>query len=337
MRAAWTGASRSARRRSPAHDGALYEETYNLLNAWLAVVPGNGAHNLRRLALLNTNVADLSFLFTLDTGAAHERASGGREYLAVFETEHQTPYFWNLHVRRRRARAGARARPARGSRSSLNFLVTHAQKYDPITVDLRSRRQLREADDRCSAAARGGWACRIATSRSIRSAWSRRRSTCTSCSRSCACCCSRAGSTSCTMTDDRDLYEAIENLYALDRAAAAPDHARQHAAAALGQHLHRWVQGGPYAALFDNAEDTLTFQRVQCFDFEGLDKFPLRPGAVAVLRPAPGERGDPGPRRPAPRSSSSCSTKRGASREDATRQGVHHRGAQDVAQAQRRR
>ena len=28
-------------------------------------------------------------------------------------------------------------------------------------------------------------------------------------------------------------------------------------------------------ALFDNVEDTLTFQRLQCFDFEGLDKYPL--------------------------------------------------------------
>src|SRR5262249_58693266 len=51
-----------------AHDGSLFDETYNLLNAWLAIVPGNGAHNLRRLALLETNVADMSFLFTLDHG-----------------------------------------------------------------------------------------------------------------------------------------------------------------------------------------------------------------------------------------------------------------------------
>ena len=36
------------------HDGSLFEETYNLLNAWLSIVPGNGAHNLRRLALLET-------------------------------------------------------------------------------------------------------------------------------------------------------------------------------------------------------------------------------------------------------------------------------------------
>ena len=79
------------------HDGALYEESYNLLNAWLAVVPGNAAHNLRRLPLLNTNVADLSFLFTLHTGQRTSAHLGGRECLAVFETEHQTPYFWNLH------------------------------------------------------------------------------------------------------------------------------------------------------------------------------------------------------------------------------------------------
>ena len=47
-----------------AHDGSMFEETYNLLNAWLSIVPGNGAYNLRRLALLETNLADLSFLFT---------------------------------------------------------------------------------------------------------------------------------------------------------------------------------------------------------------------------------------------------------------------------------
>src|SRR5204863_1663141 len=80
-----------------ANDGTMVEETYNLLNAWLAIVPGNRAHNLRRLALLETNYADLSCLFSLDRGeptSAHLR----REALALFETPHQTPYFFNLHV-----------------------------------------------------------------------------------------------------------------------------------------------------------------------------------------------------------------------------------------------
>jgi hypothetical protein len=35
------------------HDSSLFEETYNLLNAWLSIVPGNGAHNLRRWRFSN--------------------------------------------------------------------------------------------------------------------------------------------------------------------------------------------------------------------------------------------------------------------------------------------
>jgi type IV secretory pathway VirB4 component len=42
-------------------DGNLFVETYNQLNAYFATVPGNYAINLRRLYLLNTNYADLSF------------------------------------------------------------------------------------------------------------------------------------------------------------------------------------------------------------------------------------------------------------------------------------
>src|SRR5207237_1920193 len=36
------------------HDGSLFTESYNVLNAWLSIVPGNSAHNVRRLALLET-------------------------------------------------------------------------------------------------------------------------------------------------------------------------------------------------------------------------------------------------------------------------------------------
>ena len=80
------------------HDAQLYEEKYNLLNAFLAAVPGNHVFNLRSLYLLNTNYADFSFLFTLHCGEPrnpHLR----QEYLAVLETNHHTPYFLNLHYR----------------------------------------------------------------------------------------------------------------------------------------------------------------------------------------------------------------------------------------------
>ena len=74
--------------------------------------------------------------------------------------------------------------------------------------------------------------------------------------------------------EERDLYEQIENLYVIE-----PDQRRLLTLAnMLGRnlriHLQKWVEGGPYAALFDNAEDNLTFARFQTFDFEGMDQVP---------------------------------------------------------------
>jgi hypothetical protein len=79
-------------------DGNLFAETYNQLNAYFATVPGNYALNLRKRYLLNTNYADLSFLFTILTGEKTNEHLG-TEYLAVLETDNSTPYFLNLHTR----------------------------------------------------------------------------------------------------------------------------------------------------------------------------------------------------------------------------------------------
>jgi type IV secretion system protein VirB4 len=255
------------------HDGALYEESYNLLNAWLAVVPGNAAHNLRRLPLLNTNVADLSFLFSLHTGQRTSSHLGDRPCLAVFESEHQTPYFWNLH----HGDVGhTLVLGATGSGKSflLNFIVTHAQKYDPVTVifDLggsyeRLTRLLGGSVWRVGLARRAFTInpfCLEPTAEHRHFLVSFVRVLLQS-----------GGQYRVTAQDDRDLHEAVENIYALD-----PPQRRLFTLAnllprSLSTHLHRWVQGGPYEALFDNVDDTLTFQRLQCFDFEGLEKYPL--------------------------------------------------------------
>jgi energy-coupling factor transporter ATP-binding protein EcfA2 len=102
------------------HDAQLYDERFNLLNAFLAAVPGNHAFNLRYLYLLNTNYADLSFLFTHHSGEtrnAHLR----QEYLAVLETTHGTPYFLNLHYRDT-AHSMILGRSGSGKTSMLNVL-----------------------------------------------------------------------------------------------------------------------------------------------------------------------------------------------------------------------
>lgn len=256
-----------------AHDGALYEERYNLLNAWLAVVPGNGAHNLRRLSLLNTNAADLSFLFTLHTGSRTSGHLGGRECLAVFETEHQTPYFWNLH-HDDVGHVLVQGATGAGKSFLLNFLLTHAQKYDPVTVIFDIGGSYEKLTSLLGGSVwRMGLAhraftinpfCLDPTHEHLHFLFSFVRVLLES-----------SGQYQCTLTDDRDLYEAIENLYALDPPQRRLITLVNLLPRALGQQLHRWVQGGPYAALFDNPEDTLTFQRVQCFDFEGLEEFPL--------------------------------------------------------------
>jgi type IV secretion system protein VirB4 len=255
------------------HDASLYEERYNLLNAWLAVVPGNGAHNLRRLPLLNTNVADLSFLFTLHTGSRTSAHLGGRECLAVFETDHQTPYFWNLH-HDDVGHVLVQGATGAGKSFLLNFLLTHAQKYDPTTVIF----DIGGSYDKLTTLLGGSvWRMGLAhrtftinpfclppTREHLHFLFSFVRVLLES-----------SGQYRCTLTDDRDLYEAIENLYALDAPQRRLITLVNLLPRSFGQHLHRWVQGGPYAALFDNVEDTLTFQRVQCFDFEGLEEFPL--------------------------------------------------------------
>ena len=97
-----------------AHDGAFFDETYNLLNAWVSIVPGNGARNLRRLALLETHAADLSFLFGVDQGQAWLTAAVG----AAGDVRDATPDAVRVsparpgrgpHTRPRRDRAAARA------------------------------------------------------------------------------------------------------------------------------------------------------------------------------------------------------------------------------------
>ena len=51
--------------------------------------------------------------------------------------------------------------------------------------------------------------------------------------------------------------------------------------------LHKWVEGGRYASLFDNLDDTLTVERLQVFDFEAMRAYPVAARAAAVLRAAP--------------------------------------------------
>lgn len=254
------------------HDGSLFEETYNLLNAWLSIVPGNGAHNLRRLALLETNLADLSFLFTLDHGEAvspHLR----QEALAVFETPHRTPYAFNLHVQ---DVGHTLVLGATGSGKSflLNFLVTHAQKYAPQTVVLDVGHSYRKL-----ATLLGGRYLEVGlrqpdvtinpfaldpTPEHLHFLHAFVRVL-------------LEGDDGYRVSDleDREIYESVENLYVLDRSQRRLFTLANLLPRALAARLHKWIGEGRYASLFDNVEDTLTVERLQVFDFEAMRAYPM--------------------------------------------------------------
>jgi type IV secretion system protein VirB4 len=266
------------------HDAALLDERYNMLNAWLAAIPGNDAYNLRRLWLMNTNYADLSFLFTHHTGEPWNRHLD-REYLALFETNHGTPYFFNLH-------AGDIAHSlilgATGSGKSflLNFLLTHLQKYDPFTCifDLggsyEATTQLFGGTYVRVGIDKPGFTinpfCLPPTSDNLQFLFSFAKVLVES------------NGYQLDNAGERDLFEAIGNLY------EAPAEVRR-LRSLLGmvrkpvaEQLSKWTADGQFGGLFDNSEDSLTFARFQTFDFEGMDKYPqvLEPLLFYVLHRA---------------------------------------------------
>jgi type IV secretion system protein TrbE len=264
------------------HDGAFFEETYNLLNAWLSVIPGNAAHNLRRLAILETNLADLSFLFTRDAG---EPVSPhlGQEALVVFETPSHTPYAFNLHVQ---DVGHTLVLGATGSGKSflLNFLVTHAQKYAPQTVILdlgHSYRKLAtllegrylELGLRQQAVTVNPFAL-DPTPEHLHFLHAFVRVLLEA-----------DASSHLSELEDREVYEAIENLYVLDRGQRRLFTLANLLPRALAGRLHKWIDNGRYASLFDNLEDTLTVDQLQVFDFEAMRAYPalLEPLLFYVL------------------------------------------------------
>ncbi len=266
-------------------DGALFAETYNQLNAYFAIMPGNYAFNLRRLYLLNTNYADLSFLFTILPGEKINRYLG-TEYLAVLETDNATPYYLNFHVN---DVAHALILGATGSGKSYfaNFILQNAQKYDPLTFIfdiggsfealthifggsyLNVGREERDftINPFSLAPSQENLQFLFSLVRVLIEGNDQRRRL--------------------DFTDEMKLWRAIERIYVLP----ADQRTFTNFASIVGElkdRLYRWTRAGQYGFLFDNAQDTLTFKSFQTFNFRGWGDAPdlLEPLLFYVLHRA---------------------------------------------------
>lgn len=253
------------------HDAQLFEESYNLLNAFLATIPGNYPFNLRYLYLLNTNYADFSFLFTLHQGAPrndHLR----QEYLAVLETNHRTPYFLNLHYRDV-AHTMILGRTGAGKSFLLNFLITNLQKYDPHTFifdlggSFESLTRLFQGSY-----LRIGLESQDFTINPFTLAPTRENLDFLALFLKVLLLGPDGGELD--PRTDRDLYRQIENLYAVDPALRTLSVLSNTLGQELSSRLARWTRGGQFGFVFDNAEDTVSFSRFQCFEFQRMSRYP---------------------------------------------------------------
>jgi type IV secretion system protein VirB4 len=273
-------------------DGNLFVETYNQLNAYFATVPGGYATNLRRLYLLNTNYADLSFLFTILPGEKMN-AHLGTEYLAVLETDNATPYFLNLH-NGEVAHTLILGMTGSGKSYLCSFLIQNAQKYAPLTFVFDIGGSFQSLTNIF-----GGSYLNVGqeardftinpfslspTKENLQFLFSLFRVLIEG----------NGQRYRLDFKEERKLWDGIERTYMLE-----PDQRTvsnfANIIGELKERLHRWTRAGQYGFLFDNAEDTLSFSRFQTFNFAGWGDAPdvLEPLLFYVLHRASNEIADP--------------------------------------------
>lgn len=269
------------------HDGLLYEERYNLLNAFFATVPSNKQFNLRKQWALNSNYADLAFLFTVDSGSPWNPHLE-QEYIAALESTHGTPYYLNIHSGDV-AHTLLLGATGAGKSFTLSFILQSLQKYDPLTFIF----DLGGSYETLTRAFAGTYLnvglknpgftinpfSLEPTHENMNFLYLFLRVLIEA-----------GGRYELTIADEKALFAALERVYKL------PGEIRTLTNFAsilgpLGDHLHRWTQAGQFGHLFDNIENTLTFSRFQTFNFDGWSEYPdvLEPLLFYVLQRASSE------------------------------------------------
>ncbi|MGI9070436.1 MAG: VirB4 family type IV secretion system protein [Bryobacteraceae bacterium] len=252
------------------HEGSLIHESYNALNAYLSIIPGNQAFNLRRTWLLSSNYADLSFLYAPYAGEKVNRHLHN-EHLVVLETNDQTPYYFNLHEG---DKLGALIFGAPGSGKSVlaNLLIDHSQKHAPRTfvLDLGgSYRQITHKHGGSYVQMRfgeGAQSFRInpfilpGTADNLQFLFTFVRLLLTN------------GGYAPSAEDDRELFDAIDGMYVLGTKYRTLSNLTLGLPPHMAPYLHAWIGQGQYGSVFDNSEDTLAFSHFQTFDFQGVDE-----------------------------------------------------------------
>ncbi len=251
-----------------AADARFHRETYNGLNAWFAMSPGNHGRQLRRNYLSAAAAADLAPLWAVAEGEPRD-AHLDDEHLAVFETGRRTPFYYAAH-------AGDIAHTlvigATGSGKSflLNFLLAQGRKYDPrvCILDLGgSYRQLTELVGGAYlqlALDAAEMPCRLNPFRALAPSAENLQFLV-----SFVLMLLEIEGARCDAAGRAELRAQIQALYELEPQARTLSSLHGLLPGPLRGALGAWVQGGAWGAVFDNPEDSLTLADWQAIDLAG--------------------------------------------------------------------
>ncbi len=245
-------------------EGSLIRETYNALNAYRAMIPGNQPHNFRQMWMLSRNFVDLALVYAPHSGEKTNNHLNA-PHLITLETTDQTPFSFNLHES---DLLGVLLFGIMGSGKSFttNLFIDHTQQYDPFTFILDvggSYRQItRKHGGSYVHMQFGQQDFRInpfsldpqsRTRDDLQFLFSFVRVLLTN------------SGYSPSPKEDQALYEAIKAARRLGEL-ELPE--------SLMPCLQAWIGDGRYGMLFDNAQDTLEIAKFQAFDFQGLELYP---------------------------------------------------------------
>lgn len=254
-------------------DGAIIQETANAPLVLASMVPGGTKWQHRKLNLLNLDYVNLGLFYSIHQGSKQNEYLRD-EYLAVFETNFNTPYYFNLHTERL---IGALlfGVPDAGKSFTANFLITNAQKYNPHTLILDIGGSYRETTRNFG----GTYAHLNLEDQSFRinpfslpaskdnldfltafvkTLLQQSRHTVDS-------------------TEADEVFQAIRRLYSSEPEHRTLGNLVSTLPTALKRVLQPWIRNGQngcgqFGTVFDNVEDDLTLARFQCFDLKGMEE-----------------------------------------------------------------